>query len=182
MSPCENDSPPQIGLQIQCSPHRTPRDFFTEIDKVMLKFIWKFKGPITAFFDFFKKTLFIFRVRGREGNFLVASPMPPNGDLAHNPGLWPDQESNRWPFGLQVGVQSTEPCQPRADLKREEQNWSICTGWCGSVDWVQACKPKGCQFNSQAGYIPGLQARSPVRGAPEATSHWCFSPPLTPSL
>ena len=35
-------------------------------------------------------------------------------------------------------------------------------GWCGSVDWVPACEPKGCQFDSQSGHTPGLQARSPV--------------------
>ena len=38
--------------------------------------------------------------------------MPPNGDLAHNPGMGPDWESNRQPFGLQAGTQSTEPQHP----------------------------------------------------------------------
>ena len=55
-------------------------------------------------------------------------------------------------------------------------------GWCGSVDWMLACKPKGHQFNSQSRHMPGLQARSPVRGTQEATTHWCFSPSLSPSL
>ena len=40
-----------------------------------------------------------------------------------------------------------------------------CTAWCGSVDWVLACEPKHCQFDSQSGHMPGLQARSPVGGA-----------------
>ena len=40
----------------------------------------------------------------------------------------------------------------------------IHTGWCGSVDWAPACKPKGCQFNSQSGHMPGLWTRSPVGG------------------
>ena len=31
---------------------------------------------------------------------------------AHNPGMCPDWESNRQPFGSQAGVQSTEPHQP----------------------------------------------------------------------
>ena len=26
----------------------------------------------------------------------------------------------------------------------------ISLGWCGSMDWVLACEPKGCQFNSQS--------------------------------
>ena len=54
--------------------------------------------------------------------------------------------------------------------------------WCGSVDSAPACKPKGRQFDSQSGHMPGWQARSPVRGAGEATTHWCSSPSLSPSL
>ena len=55
-------------------------------------------------------------------------------------------------------------------------------GWCGSVDWVLACESKGHWFYSQAGHMPGLQARSPVGGVWEATTHWCFSPSLSSSL
>ena len=56
-------------------------------------------------------------------------------------------------------------------------------GWCGSVDWVPASLwTKGCQFNSQSGHMPGLQARTPVRGTWEATTHCCFSPSLSPSF
>ena len=54
--------------------------------------------------------------------------------------------------------------------------------WCVSVDWVLAYEPKGCLFNSQSGHVPGLQPRSPVGGTQEATTHWCFSPSLSPSL
>ena len=32
------------------------------------------------------------------------------------------------------------------------------------MDWVQACKPKRHQFDSQSGHVPGLRARSPVEG------------------
>ena len=35
------------------------------------------------------------------------------GDLARNPGMCPDWESNGRPFGSQAGTQSTEPHQPR---------------------------------------------------------------------
>ena len=57
-------------------------------------------------------------------------------------------------------------------------------GWCGSVDWVQACESKGHPFDSRSGHMPGLWARFPVVGAWEATTHWCFSPspPPFPSL
>ena len=34
---------------------------------------------------------------------------PPADDLAHNPGMCPDQESNQQPFGLQDDAQTTEP-------------------------------------------------------------------------
>ena len=59
--------------------------------------------------------------------------------------------------------------------------WS-CPGWCGSVDWVLVCEPKGCQFESQSGHMPVLRVRSPVGGAGEVTTHWCLSPSLSPSL
>ena len=38
--------------------------------------------------------------------------MPPAGDLALNPGMCPDWESNRQCFGSQAGTQSTDPHQP----------------------------------------------------------------------
>ena len=41
-----------------------------------------------------------------------ASHTPPTGDLSYNPGMCPDWESNRQPFGLQVGTQSTQLHQP----------------------------------------------------------------------
>ena len=76
---------------------------------------WKclvyWRGLITKlFFIFiFFKILFICREKGREGemernidvretHWLVASCVTPTGDLARNPGLCPDWESNRQPF------------------------------------------------------------------------------------
>ena len=48
---------------------------------------------------------FIFRERegereGEKHQCVIASRVPPTGDLAHNPGMCPDCESNRRPFGL----------------------------------------------------------------------------------
>ena len=67
---------------------------------------------------FFVKILFTFRERGREGErergkhqYVVASSAPRIGDLAHNPGMCPDWESNQRPFGLQASIQSAEPHQ-----------------------------------------------------------------------
>ena len=48
----------------------------------------------------------------REIHGAVASHRPAAGDLAHNPSTCPDWESNQQLFGLQAGVQSTEPHQP----------------------------------------------------------------------
>ena len=66
---------------------------------------------------FFKKGfyLFIFRQRGREGEkhqCVAASHTPHTGNLACNPDMCPDWESNWWPFGSQTGAQSPEPHQP----------------------------------------------------------------------
>ena len=55
-------------------------------------------------------------------------------------------------------------------------------GWWSSMDWAQAWEPKGCWFDSQSGHMRSLQARSPVGGARETTTHWCFSHSLSPSL
>ena len=38
---------------------------------------------------------------GEEHQRVVASYTPPTGDLACNPGMCPDQESNQQPFGSQ---------------------------------------------------------------------------------
>ena len=61
--------------------------------------------------------IFIFRESGREKEgekhqCVVASHLPPTGDLAHNPGTCSDWELNQWLFGLQASTQSTEPHQP----------------------------------------------------------------------
>ena len=70
--------------------------------------------------DFFKIIfihLFIFREGkgerdGEKHQCVVASHVPPTGDLACNPGMCPDWESNWRPFGSQANTQSTEPQQP----------------------------------------------------------------------
>ena len=43
---------------------------------------------------------------------MVASSVPPTEDLANNPGMFPDWESNWRPFGSKTITQYTEPHQP----------------------------------------------------------------------
>ena len=47
---------------------------------------------------------------------------PQLGDLAHNPGMCPDWESNQQPFSSQAGTQSIKPHQPGEErlLRRAE--------------------------------------------------------------
>ena len=47
---------------------------------------------------------------GEKHQCVVASCTPPTGDLARNPGMCPDKESNQQRFGSQADdTQSTEP-------------------------------------------------------------------------
>ena len=71
------------------------------------------------FFFFFRLYSFIYLERGREGEregekhqCVVASQVPPTGDLAHNPVICPDGELKQRLFGFQACTQSTEPRQP----------------------------------------------------------------------
>ena len=41
---------------------------------------------------------------------------PQTGDLAYNPGMCPNGESNLWTFGLQAGTQSIELHQPGPNI------------------------------------------------------------------
>ena len=50
--------------------------------------------------------------KGEKHQYVVASHVPPIGDLAHNPGICPDWELNQRPFGSQASTQSAEPHQP----------------------------------------------------------------------
>ena len=66
---------------------------------------------------FFLNLFFIYLLLEREGKggrkrVRETSITPSPGDLAHNPGMCPDQESNQGPFSLQACAQSTEPHQP----------------------------------------------------------------------
>ena len=60
---------------------------------------------------------------GQKHHRMVTSHAPPTRDLAHNPGMSPDWESNQL-FGSQASSQSTEPHQPWRHLyfkKRQEK-------------------------------------------------------------
>ena len=71
----------------------------------------------------FKKKIYLFiylflegREEERERNinvWLPLTPSPTPRDLAYNPGVCPDWESNRRPFGSQAGTQFTETHNPK---------------------------------------------------------------------
>ena len=72
---------------------------------------WGHQGipRVVCFLRFY--LLLIFRERGREGErggekhqCVVASRVPCTEDLACNPGMCPDWESNQWPFGSQPAL------------------------------------------------------------------------------
>ena len=70
-------------------------------------------------FIYFKYFYLFFFRGGREGEreegkhlCVFASHVAPTVDLAHNPGMCPDWESNRQLLGLQASAHSTEPHQP----------------------------------------------------------------------
>ena len=73
----------------------------------------KYMGNLNHYSFFKKKILLIyFLEKGREGEregekrqCVVVSSAPPTGDLARNPGMCPDWESNRRPFDSQAGTQ-----------------------------------------------------------------------------
>ena len=54
---------------------------------------------------------------GEKHQCVVASCVPPTGDLACNPGMCPDWELNWRPFGSRAHTQSTEPHQPGQNIK-----------------------------------------------------------------
>ena len=109
--------------------------------------------PFSLFREFY---LFIFRQRGREGEregekhqCVVASCVPPTGDLAHNPGTCPDWELNQWLFGSQASTQSTEPHQPGPFLPiLENPNLVKKTTALPASDLLESLHTELCQFIS----------------------------------
>ena len=78
------------------------------------------------FLSFFKDFIYLFLERGREGGrvgekhkCVVASLEPLTGDVAHDPGICSNWESNQRCCGLQAGTQSTEPHLPGLHLNNQ---------------------------------------------------------------
>ena len=100
----------------QIRANQSEQILYKDSDSITLLFILEFKK--------FLKRFYLFLGREKEGGkhqCVVASYAPPSGDVARNPGMCPNWESNRRHFGSQGGTESTEPHQPGAPLS------SLCT-------------------------------------------------------
>ena len=88
---------------------------------------------------------FIFREKGKKGEregekhqCAVASHMAPTGDLAHNPGMCPDGESNQQPLGLQPTL------SPLSYTRQSSKNSFISKKLtCNSLQILSKWRPKG---------------------------------------
>ena len=106
------------------------------------------------FYLFFSRFyLLIFRERGKEGEregekhqSVVASSAPPTGDLARNPGMCPDWELNRRPFGPQPALnplsytgqgQGAHSCHFHSTLSWKFRSWQ----------WGRKVKSKTSRLN-----------------------------------
>ena len=67
----------------------------------------------------------------------------------------------------------TNTCQKLTTNAPKKSTFKTHSGLAGVAQWIelQACEPKGHCFDSHSGHMPGLQVRSPVGGAQEATTH-----------
>ena len=81
------------------------------MDRWSKKSIFIYLSPFLSLskINFFKDFIYLFLQRGKEREIeeekhqcVVASHMSSIGDLAHNPGMCPDWESNWRPFGSQL--------------------------------------------------------------------------------
>ena len=69
------------------------------------------------------------------------------------------------------------------ELNIQQQVKNKTSALAGVAQWLSAgLWTKGSLVDSQSGHTPGLRARSPVGNVQEATTHWCFSPFLSPSF
>ena len=67
-------------------------------------------------------------------------------------------------------------------LKISAITWKILLALAGVAQWIECSPRTSLRFNSRLGHMPGLWSGSPVGSVWEATTHWCFSPSLSPSL
>ena len=113
------------------------------------------KGRVCVCLFFLRVCLFSERGEGREKvkerNISVWLPLPPppTGDLACNPGMCLDWESNRGPFGSQASTQSTEPHQPGPKAGFLTQLWDT-SGKLGQVHGHTDKNPYGFPILSPA--------------------------------
>ena len=112
------------------------------------------------------------REKGRERNINVCgclSRAPYWGpDLARNPGMCPDWELNRLPFGLQAGTQSTEPHQPGIYSLILIVIYPICTGYLKILNFFCIWSRCNCyrKFPFMGIVYPGFHCKKAARTVP----------------
>ena len=119
------------------------------------------------------------KINVREKHWSVASCTHPTWESNLQPKyvLWTESNLQRFVYGTML--QKNWDTQPRLFFLFKSIS---CPGWCSSVDWAWAWKPKGCQFDSQPGHMPGLQARFPSRGCVRGNHTLMFLSLSLPSL
>ena len=104
--------------------------------------------------------MYLFLERGKEReetqvcqrniNWLsIAHPQPPTRDLACNPGVCPDWESNWWLFGLKDYAQPTEPQQSGPPLSLISFMLFIWLTFLASLPWARY-HSKNFMYTTQA--------------------------------
>ena len=120
----EEEKSPEISPLFVTADDVLMNAFQTRSVSLLLSHRVSFPCGFALLFFLYKEFIYLLLEKGREEReregekhqCVVAPHAPITGNLAHNPGMCPDWELNRQPFGLQGGIQSTEPHQPGAAL------------------------------------------------------------------
>ena len=138
----------QTTIQLQWYP--TINIYFSHVCRV-----WHFLNFFFSFLNWFQRE----RKGGRKTSMwnrnidLLPLAHTLTEGWTHNPGMWPEQESNPQPFGSQDNAKPTEPHQPR-----QVQLFWVRWNWLRLSRWPETCV-RG---------FPGLYSRERLAGVAQA--------------